>query len=271
MLAQPADAMNATIHSSTLTPARRPRVPTRPRGLRHHLALALAAVCLICLTAGSGVAYAGVSSHVQATQELAVLLAPHAAHRTAEVSSPRMTVVPARRPITGAQTTLPVLSRSISADGTRWLLVMLPGRPDGSTGWIVQQGTRPSVTNLSIVVQLGARRVNVYSNGHLARSFRAVVGKPSTPTPTGQFFVEEALTMSPGEPGGPFALALSARSNALQEFEGGPGQIAIHGTENLGGTLGTAASHGCIRLGTAAIDWIAARIGAGIPVAIEAH
>jgi lipoprotein-anchoring transpeptidase ErfK/SrfK len=30
-----------------------------------------------------------------------------------------------------------------------------------------------------------------------------------------------------------------------------------------------AESHGCLRLGTPAIDWIAARIGAGVPVTIE--
>jgi len=263
--------MNTNISSSNPSSASDPRPPVPSRGPRGHFALALLSACLVCLTAGSGAVYAGVPSHVQATQELAVLLAPHAAHRAASLASPQRTVVAANRPITGAPTTLPVIARSIGAGGTRWLQVTLPGRPNGSTGWITEQGTRPLVTAWAIAVKLGARRVNVFSNGHLARSFRAVVGKPSTPTPTGQFFVEEALTMTSREPGGPFALALSARSNALQEFEGGPGQIAIHGTENLGGTLGTAASHGCIRLGTAAIDWIAARIGAGIPVAIEAH
>ena len=77
--------------------------------------------------------------------------------------------------------------------------------------------------------------------------------------------------MAPSEPGGPYALALSARSNVLQEFEGGPGQIAIHGRENLGGTLGTAASHGCIRLATASIDWLAERIVPGTPVTIDAR
>jgi lipoprotein-anchoring transpeptidase ErfK/SrfK len=125
------------------------------------------------------------------------------------------------------------------------------------------------VTPWRIVVDLSARRVSAYRDGSLVRGFQAVVGKASTPTPTGEFFVEEVLTMAPAEPGGPFALALSARSNALQEFEGGPGQIAIHGRENLGGTLGTAASHGCIRLATASIDWLAARIGPGTPVTIE--
>jgi lipoprotein-anchoring transpeptidase ErfK/SrfK len=76
--------------------------------------------------------------------------------------------------------------------------------------------------------------------------------------------------MAPGQAGGPFALALSARSNVLREFEGGPGQIALHGRNNLGGTLGTAASDGCVRLSTASIDWLAARIGPGTPTTIYA-
>jgi lipoprotein-anchoring transpeptidase ErfK/SrfK len=54
----------------------------------------------------------------------------------------------------------------------------------------------------------------------------------------------------------------------LQEFEGGPGQIAMHGRDNLGGTLGAAESHGCIRLATASIEWLAGRIGPGTPVTI---
>jgi hypothetical protein len=37
----------------------------------------------------------------------------------------------------------------------------------------------------------------------------------------------------------------------LQEFEGGPRQIGIHGRDGLGGTLGRAESLGRIRLATA--------------------
>ena len=74
--------------------------------------------------------------------------------------------------------------------------------------------------------------------------------------------------MPTGSPGAPFALALSARSNVLRQFGGGPGQIAIHGVANLGGTLGTAISHGCIRLGNRSIRWLAARIAPGTPVTI---
>jgi lipoprotein-anchoring transpeptidase ErfK/SrfK len=109
--------------------------------------------------------------------------------------------------------------------------------------------------------------ITVYRDGHAARRFRAVVGKPSTPTPGGHFFVEESLALA-GQVGGPFALATSARSDVLQEFEGGPGQIAIHGTDYLAGALGSAASHGCIRLSTPAITWLAQRIGSGVSLTI---
>jgi len=232
------------------------------------LAVGLVAATLAGVTAGSAVA-GGVPARVQAAQQLAVLLSAHGVHQEPEAGSPQTEVLPPRTPITGERTTLPVTGSLIGADGVRWLQVMLPGRPNSSTGWIAQQGTRKLVTSWHIVIDLAGRRVSAYSRGRLLRSFQAVVGKPSTPTPTGEFFVEEIVQMAPGEAGGPFALALSARSDALQEFEGGPGQIAIHGRNNLGGTLGAAESHGCIRLATASIDWLAARIGPGTPTTIS--
>jgi L,D-transpeptidase catalytic domain len=207
-------------------------------------------------------------THVQATQELAVLLTAHGAHREPGAGSPQVLFVPADRPITGEQTTLPVIGHATGTGGVQWLQVMLPGRPDGSTGWIAQDGTRELMTGWRILVDLAARRLRVYRDGHTVRTFQAMIGKPSTPTPTGQFFVEETVQMPVGHPGGPYALALSARSNVLQKFEGGPGQIAIHGLEDLGGTLGAAESHGCVRLATASIDWLAAHIDPGTPVKI---
>ena len=98
------------------------------------------------------------------------------------------------------------------AGGVRWLQVMLPGRPNGSSGWIARKGTRRLVTGWHLVVSLGARRVTVYRHGRVLRRFRAVVGKPSTPTPTGSFFVEETLQMTAGEPGGPVRAWRSARA-----------------------------------------------------------
>ncbi len=187
----------------------------------------------------------------------AVRSAPHA-------GAPSRRSIAARRPLTGAPTVLPVLG---TAPGG-WLRVRLPGRPNGATGWIRTRGTTVGFTPWHIVVDTAGRRVLVYRAGRVARTFRAVVGKPSTPTPAGSFFVEEPVRLAPGDPGAPFALALSARSDVFQEFDGGPGQVALHGLANIGGVLGTAASHGCVRLAGDAMRWLVGRIGAGVPVTI---
>jgi lipoprotein-anchoring transpeptidase ErfK/SrfK len=259
--------MNTTAPPSPAA-LRPPLADRRSHRSAGRLLAGLVAACLLAaVSAGSA---AAAPALLQATQELAVLHHGQVAHTTPQAGAPQVATVSDHRPITGEQTTLPVLTRTIGAGGSRWLQVMLPGRPAGLTGWISEKGTSELITPYRITVDLAARRVSVYRNGHRVRSFQAVVGKPSTPTPTGQFFVEEVVQMPSGEPGGPFALALSARSNVLQEFEGGPGQIGIHGRDNLGGTLGQAESHGCVRVGTSSIDWLAAKIHPGTPVLISA-
>jgi len=231
----------------------------------------LAVLCAACLYAhATSAAHAG-SNHAthSANQLLAVLQSDHRVHSAARAGAATIGELAARRPLTGEATTVPVLARTRDAHGISWLRVMLPGRPNSSSGWIAQQGTRMLRTGWNVVVNLIRRRVLVYRHGGLRRSFSAVVGKPSTPTPTGRFFVEETFRMVASEPGGPIALALSARSNTLQEFEGGPGQIALHGRDGLGGTLGAAESHGCVRLATASIEWLGAHIAPGTPIRIE--
>ena len=205
---------------------------------------------------------------VRPVQELATLLISHRVVSTLRGRPPRTTTVRASRPITGGRTVLPVVGHSTTPDGVRWLRVLVPGRPNGSQGWIARQGTVSSTTSWQLVVRTSSRRVLVYRGGRLVRSLPATVGKPSTPTPRGRFFVEESVRMLPGSAGAPFALALSARSNVLQEFDGGPGQIAIHGMANLGASTGTAISHGCVRLTNRRIRWLAARIAPGVPVNI---
>lgn len=196
-----------------------------------------------------------------------MLLGSHAVHSAPDPFASTLTTVKAFRPITHGQTVLPVIGRA-TTDGAGWLRVRIPGRPNGRSGWIKEQQTAPATTSWRLLVKTSTRRVLVYRQGRRVRGFPAIIGKPSTPTPRGSFFVEESVRMPPGTPGGPFALALSARSNVLQDFEGGPGQIAIHGVANLGGTPGTAVSHGCVRLSNRNISWIAGRVEPGAPVTI---
>jgi lipoprotein-anchoring transpeptidase ErfK/SrfK len=157
--------------------------------------------------------------------------------------------------------------------GRFWFKVRLPGRALGGatpprTGWIGAAQTTRSTTPWHIVVSVGSRKVTVYRDGRKMRSFAAIVGAPSTPTPRGEYFVEENVKLSADRAGAPYALALSARSSVFQEFEGGPGQVALHGLNNIGGRLGSAVSHGCVRLATGSVAWLASRMRSGTPVTI---
>jgi lipoprotein-anchoring transpeptidase ErfK/SrfK len=163
---------------------------------------------------------------------------------------------------------LPVIGHRSEA-GIRWLRVRLPGRPNGRSGWIRQRDTVASRTSWHLLVDISTRRLIAYRDGRPVRIFKAVVGKPTTPTPRGEFFVEETVLLQPADVGAPFAFALSARSDVLQEFDGGPGQIALHGLANVGGVPGTAVSHGCVRLDSETVRWLAARIDPGVPVTIS--
>ena len=64
------------------------------------------------------------------------LLSAHRVHRAPNAASGVLEDVPAQRPITGERTTLPVIARKTTHDGISWLRVMLPGRPNSSSGWI---------------------------------------------------------------------------------------------------------------------------------------
>jgi lipoprotein-anchoring transpeptidase ErfK/SrfK len=232
-------------------------------------------LALAALAAGAAIAPVTASAVTTAPspparQALVVLLHDHATRSAPGAHARRIGAVSARRPLTGVHTVLPLLAVKAGGDGTRWLHVRLPGRPSGHTGWISADAVRRTSTPWAIVVHLRRRQVVVFDQGRAVRRFTATVGKPSTPTPQGRFFVEEAAALGPGAAGGPFALASSARSRVLQAFDGGPGQIALHGTGGLSDGLGVAVSHGCVRLSTPAITWLARHIGAGVPLRIEA-
>jgi lipoprotein-anchoring transpeptidase ErfK/SrfK len=227
--------------------------------------------CLLVAPAGAQAAPA--TARIAAHQETVALLAAHDVRSGPTSGDAVVAQVNAHGTMTGARTVLPVLGQSIDSTGGSWLQVRLPGRalkgkqpPD--SGWISAANTRSSATDWHLVINRGARSVTVYHNGSRLRSYKAIVGKSSTPTPTGEFFVEENVRLPGNRPGAPFALATSARSKVFQEFEGGPGQIALHGLSNIGGSLGTAVSHGCVRLANRSISWLAARIKPGDPVTI---
>jgi lipoprotein-anchoring transpeptidase ErfK/SrfK len=244
------------------------RRPSRPPGVRR----GAAAFAVSLLVAGVGclpaAPVAAAEPAVPRSQPLVTLLEDHVARIAPDAHARRIETVPTRTPLTRVRTVLPALGYKTGTAGESWVHVKLPGRPNGHKGWILAAKTTATSTPWHLSLKLSTRRLGVYHDGRVVRRFNVVVGKRSTPTPRGRFFIEEALALSSHHAGGPFALATSARSNVLQNFEGGPGQIALHGTRGLSGAPGSAVSHGCIRLSTVGITWLAGRIGGGVPLTV---
>lgn len=91
-----------------------------------------------------------------------------------------------------------------------------------------------------------------------------MVGAPSTPTPRGLFSIVHAWPGDPNAFVGAWVLGLTAHSEVLRSFEGGNGEVGIHGRggASLLDPLGGAASHGCMRLANRAIEWLVRTVGA---------
>lgn len=195
---------------------------------------------------------------------IATLNHPAAVFRTPSTHTWTRTVLPQYTPLSHQRLSVPVLGRRRG-----FLKVLLPGRPNGHTGWIQARKTKTWTTPWHVVVDTRSKRLFVLKGKRITRSFPVVVGKSSTPTPRGRFYIEEGLSLPRHSLGSPYALALSARSNVYQEFDGGPGQIAIHGIYGIGGTPGRAESHGCVRATAAALTFMVRRFGTGTPVDIR--
>ncbi len=151
-----------------------------------------------------------------------------------------------------------------------WVEVMLPVRPNGSTGWVRTSDVSFYVADGEIVVDLTARRLTYIVDGIEVLSSAVGVGSPHNPTPTGEFFVTDSVTMAdPNSPWGPHALGLSARSDAITSFNGGDGIIGIHGTNNPS-SIGDDISLGCVRLPNEMITLLHGMVPVGTRVEIRA-
>ena len=203
---------------------------------------------------------------------IARILRPTWAHSAPAGSAPVRARIGPRADWAGGAVGLMVLDGR-RARGRLWLKVALPSRPNGATGWIDRDVVRLVRTHWRVVVRVDARRLSLLHDGRLVLTTRVVVGAPATPTPRGLFAVYERVRQAPGAVVGPWALHLTAHSRVLHAYDGGPGRIALHGREGglLADPLGTAASHGCVRMRSAVIRRLAADLVPGTPVHIRAR
>ena len=149
-----------------------------------------------------------------------------------------------------------------------WVNALLPTRPNGLTGWIPLSEVSLSETPYWIHIELSTRRLTVIRDGTVIARDTVAIGSPRTPTPTGTFFVTALLQAPrPNTIYGPYAFALSGFSSVLTAFNGGDGELGIHGN-NDPSSLGNDVTHGCIRVSNAIIRALVGVVPLGAPVEV---
>lgn len=159
--------------------------------------------------------------------------------------------------------------RVVASQGD-WLQVQMAERPNGVTGWIRSAEVETSVAPYRILVERCARRMTVFQAGRVVMREPVAVGKGSTPTPLGDFYVDFLEKWAPSSKYGPWLLSVSGFSEVYKTFgKGGVGQIGIHGTQART-SVGRPTSNGCVRMHNEAIAVLATMITPGTPVLIVA-
>jgi lipoprotein-anchoring transpeptidase ErfK/SrfK len=156
------------------------------------------------------------------------------------------------------------------SSGGIWFRALLPIRPNGTMGYIPASSVQLSQTFYRVVVDRHKLRLTLSKGCRQVTQFPIGLGKESTPTPNGTFYIISLLKPPiAGSVYGTYAYGLSAFSNAItvKSWEGG-GIIGIHGT-NDPSSIGDRQSHGCIRLNNSDISKLVPILPLGTPVEIR--
>jgi hypothetical protein len=167
----------------------------------------------------------------------------------------------------GAAEVYLVLDGLVDGAGRRWLHIRVPQRPNGRTGWVLESSLgRLHAVRTRLVIDRRALRASLYRNGKRIWNAGVGIGKSSTPTPRGSFWIRERLRgLGNGTAYGPWAFGTSAYSN-LSDWPGG-GVVGVHGT-NEPGLIPGRPSHGCVRVRNDKIRLLARLMPVGTPVRI---
>jgi lipoprotein-anchoring transpeptidase ErfK/SrfK len=278
----PTEPVAVTDSTRASSPTRRRR-PTRDRRPRRFavgavaLALVLAVVGGFLLTSGGGSSKAAPPPPSTTT----TTTAPPATPPTGLIATtkvPTLSVFDQPSPTSKVVTTLSAttdygLPRTLLATGvqTGWLHVLLPIRPNGSSGWVRATDVTTTTTDYQMQIVLSTHHLTLVKAGSPMLETAVVIGKAQTPTPTGRFYVTDPVDLQTNPNGayGAFAIGLSGFSNVLMSFSGGPGQIAVHGTP-YPDQVGQDLSNGCVRVPNTVILQIAKLVPLGTPVTITA-
>ncbi|HEY8371851.1 MAG TPA: L,D-transpeptidase [Pseudonocardiaceae bacterium] len=157
----------------------------------------------------------------------------------------------ARLPVTqlGSPTWVPVIAK----DGD-WYQVLLPSRPNGSTGWIHAStgDLEEARTDYLVEVDVDAFTMTVREGDRELGRWTVGVGKPEYPTPRGRTFIMASIEETVANYS-PYVLPLGTHSESHETYGGGPGTVALHGWPD-DSPFGKADSDGCIRVPDDALD-----------------
>ncbi|MDO7788075.1 L,D-transpeptidase family protein [Desulforamulus aquiferis] len=110
---------------------------------------------------------------------------------------------------------------------------------------------------MELVIDPASRQLSVYMGGQLSKAYPIAVGKPSTPTPAGNYKVINKVI----NPGG----VLGSRWMGLN-IPGG--NYGIHGTNNPA-SIGNKVSLGCIRMHNKNVEELFPQVPVGTPVEVR--
>lgn len=151
-----------------------------------------------------------------------------------------------------------------------WVRVLLPERPNGSSGWVRQTDVKITQNPYHMEVNLGDHKIRVFEGTKVTYEGSVAIGAPATPTPPGKYYLRVLLqTPDPKSVYGPFAYGLSAHSDVLTEFNGGDGEVGVHGNNDTS-VLGKSVTHGCVRMDNDQITKLSKLLPLGTPVEIKA-
>lgn len=159
------------------------------------------------------------------------------------------------------------LAKTVDQYGTQWVKIRVPMRPNGRTGWVPRDALgRFETVHTQLIVDRHKLRATLYRSGHKIWSSPVGVGRPSMPTPAGQFYVRERIkALQGGTIYGPYAFGTSDYST-LSDWPGG-GVVGIHGT-NEPQLIPGRPSHGCIRVPNNKVTQLWHLMPLGTPVRI---
>jgi lipoprotein-anchoring transpeptidase ErfK/SrfK len=129
---------------------------------------------------------------------------------------------------------------------------------------------------MALTVSRDQKRVRLFKRGKLVKTYTVAVGSPQYPTPTGQFVVQ-SKQVNPtwsvpksawaGDLQGAVIPGGDPRNPLVARWIGFNGSVGFHGTASAG-SLGTAASHGCVRMAPTDVIDLFERVSVGTPVLV---